>query len=155
MQAEVNGWIRQPGVLQRFGGSYPPTTHTHTHTHTHTRRKRIAINTRFWAPVLRGWCMNYEIVILKWLNVNDATKGTNPYVTLEHKTSLKCQFFEIEISTQCESWINKLYIDVWFVMIGQYLKIWNLRVQKNLNIDNIIFKVVQINSYQCILLINN
>ncbi len=28
-------------------------------------------------------------------------------------------------------------------MIGQYLKIWNLRVQKNLNIEKIIFKVVQ------------
>ncbi len=36
-----------------------------------------------------------------------------------------------------------------FVMIGQYLaeiqllKIWNLRVQKNLNIEKIIFKLVQ------------
>ncbi len=29
-------------------------------------------------------------------------------------------------------------------MIGQYLKIWNLRVQKNLNIKKITFKVVQI-----------
>ncbi len=29
-------------------------------------------------------------------------------------------------------------------MIEQYLKIWNLRVQKNLNIEKIIFKVVQI-----------
>ncbi len=28
-------------------------------------------------------------------------------------------------------------------MIGQYLKIWNLRVQKNRNIEKIIFKVVQ------------
>ncbi len=28
-------------------------------------------------------------------------------------------------------------------MIGQYLKIWNLRVQQNLNIEKIIFKVVQ------------
>ncbi len=28
-------------------------------------------------------------------------------------------------------------------MIGQYLNIWNLRVQKNLNIEKIIFKVVQ------------
>ncbi len=28
-------------------------------------------------------------------------------------------------------------------MIGQYLKIWNLRMQKNLNIEKIIFKVVQ------------
>ncbi len=31
-----------------------------------------------------------------------------------------------------------LNINVWFVMIGQYLKM----VQKNLNIDKIIFKVV-------------
>ncbi len=38
---------------------------------------------------------------------------------------------------------NNLSIDVWFVMIGQYLKIWNLRVQKNLNIEKITFKVVQ------------
>ncbi len=29
-------------------------------------------------------------------------------------------------------------------MIGQYLKIWNLSVQKNLNIEKIIFTVVQI-----------
>ncbi len=28
-------------------------------------------------------------------------------------------------------------------MIGQYLKIWNLREQKNLNIEKFIFKVVQ------------
>ncbi len=35
---------------------------------------------------------------------------------------------------------------VWFVSIGQYnsyLKIWSLRVQKNLNIEKISFKVVQ------------
>ncbi len=31
-------------------------------------------------------------------------------------------------------------------MIGQYLKIWNLRVQNNLNIEKIAFKVVQIKS---------
>ncbi len=62
---------------------------------------------------------------------------------LEHKTSLKCQFFEIEIYASSEIWINNISIDVWFVMIGQYLKIWNLRVQKNLNIEKIIYKVVQ------------
>ncbi len=28
-------------------------------------------------------------------------------------------------------------------MIGRYLKIWNLRMIKNLNIEKIIFKVVQ------------
>ncbi len=42
--------------------------------------------------------------------------------------------------------INNLSIDVWFVMIWQYLKIWNLRVQKNLNIEKITFKVVQMKS---------
>ncbi len=39
--------------------------------------------------------------------------------------------------------MNNISIDVWFVMIGQYVKIWNLRVQKNLNIEKITFKVVQ------------
>ncbi len=43
------------------------------------------------------------------------------YVTLDHKTSLKCQFFNIEIYTFSESWINEISIYVWFVMIGQYL----------------------------------
>ncbi len=38
--------------------------------------------------------------------------------------------------------INNLSIDVWF----QYLKIWILRVQKNRNIEKIIFKVVS-NAY--------
>ncbi len=65
------------------------------------------------------------------------------YVTLEHKTSHKCTFFEIKIYVSYESWINNISTDVWFVMIGQYLKIWNLRVQKNLNIEKITFKVVQ------------
>ncbi len=57
---------------------------------------------------------------------------------MDHKTSHKGQYFENEIYTSSESWINKL-------MIGQYnyLKIWNLRVQKNLNIEKIAFKVVQ------------
>ncbi len=50
------------------------------------------------------------------------------------------------------TWINKLSINVWFVMIEQYLaeiqlwtlNIWNLRVQKNENIfEKIAFKVVQ------------
>ncbi len=57
-------------------------------------------------------------------------------MTPEHKTSHKGQFSESEI-------INHLSTDVWVVMIGQYEKIWNLRVQKNLNIEKIIFKVVQ------------
>ncbi len=47
------------------------------------------------------------------------------FVTLDHKTSHKGTFFEIEIYTSSESCINKLYkkasIDVWFVRIGQYL----------------------------------
>ncbi len=31
----------------------------------------------------------------------------NKYVTLDHKTSHKGQFFEIDIYTSSESWINK------------------------------------------------
>ncbi len=50
------------------------------------------------------------------------------FVTLDHKTSHKCTFFLTEIYTSPES----------------CLKIWNLRVQKNRNIEKIVFKVVQI-----------
>ncbi len=71
------------------------------------------------------------------------------YVTLDHKTSLKCKFFEIEIYTSSENWINDLSIDVWFVMIWQYLEeiqlFENLESEgaKKLNIEKITFKVVQ------------
>ncbi len=43
------------------------------------------------------------------------------YVTLDHKTSHKGQFFEIEIYTSMQSLFMQLSDDVWFVMIGQYL----------------------------------
>ncbi len=71
------------------------------------------------------------------------------YVNLEHKTSHKGQFFEIEMYTSSESWINNLSIDVWFVMIAQYLAeiqlFENLESEgaKKSNIEKIIFKVVQ------------
>ncbi len=42
------------------------------------------------------------------------------YVTMDHKTSLKCQFFETEMYTSSKSRINNFSIDVWFVMIGQF-----------------------------------
>ncbi len=42
-------------------------------------------------------------------------------MTLYHKTSQKGTFFEIDIYASSESWINNISIDVWFVMIGQYL----------------------------------
>ncbi len=83
---------------------------------------------------------NYELPSLK---VNKMVKWHVwhiIYVTLDHKTSLKGQFYEIEIYASSESWINDISFDVWF---GQYLKIWNLREQKHLNIEKIIFKVVQ------------
>ncbi len=57
-------------------------------------------------------------------------------MTLDHKTSHKGKFFKIEIYTSSESWINKRSIDVWFVMIGQYLA-------EIPNIEKIAFKVVQ------------
>ncbi len=43
------------------------------------------------------------------------------FVTLDHKTSHKGKFFIHQIYTSSENWTNKLSIDVWFAMIGQYL----------------------------------
>ncbi len=66
------------------------------------------------------------------------------------KTSHKGQFYEIEVYISHESRINMLSIDVWFVRIGQYLVelqlFENLESEgaKNLNIEKITFKVVQI-----------
>ncbi len=48
------------------------------------------------------------------------TKEIIQNMTLDHKASHKGTFFEIEIYTSSESWINKLSFDVWFVRIGQY-----------------------------------
>ncbi len=56
---------------------------------------------------------------------------TTVYVTMDHKTSHKRQLSKIDIYASSESLKNNISIDVWFVMIGQYLKICNLRVQKN------------------------
>ncbi len=63
-------------------------------------------------------------------------------MTLDHKTSHKCKFFEIDISTSSESWINIILLkdNIW--PRYNYLKIWNLRVQKNLNTEKIAFKGV-------------
>ncbi len=61
--------------------------------------------------------MNDTVVID---SINYSTEGIQ-YVTLDHKSSLKRQFFEIKIDVSSESWINKLSIGVWFVRIGQYL----------------------------------
>ncbi len=71
-------------------------------------------------------------------------------MTLDHKTSHKGQFFAIEIYRSYESWIN-IFIDVWFVMIGQYLAeiqlFENLEsegAKTNCNIEKITFRFVQI-----------
>ncbi len=68
-------------------------------------------------------------------------------MTLDHKTSHKGQFPEIEINTSSENGINKLSIDVWFVMIGQYLAeiqlFENLESEDAKNIEKITFKVIQ------------
>ncbi len=40
---------------------------------------------------------------------------------MDHKTSLKCKFFDIEIYASHESRINKISVDIWFVRIRQYL----------------------------------
>ncbi len=71
-------------------------------------------------------------------------------MTLEHKTSHKGQFIEIEMYRSSESRINMLTIDVWFVMIGQYLSeiqlFENLESEGAKKLRKIAFKVVQIKS---------
>ncbi len=84
----------------------------------------------------------WEAIKQNYYDLSLAGKN-NFHVTLERKTSHKGTFSQVEIYASSESWINNISIDVWFVMIGQYLKIWNLKVQKNLNIEKNIFKVVQ------------
>ncbi len=42
-------------------------------------------------------------------------------MTLDHKTSHEAQFYHIEIYKSSEISINKLSVDVCFVIIGQYL----------------------------------
>ncbi len=53
------------------------------------------------------------------------------------KPVLTVNFFEIEIYTSSESWINKLDkwigIDVWFIRIGQYLA--EIQLFENLEFD--------------------
>ncbi len=69
-------------------------------------------------------------------------------MTLDHKTSHKGQLFKIEMYTSSESWklINKLSIDAWFVMIGQYLaeihdeNLESEGAKKNQNIEKNAFK---------------
>ncbi len=61
---------------------------------------------------------------------------THTHVTLDHKTSHTGTFFEIEIYTSSESF-PLIYSLLGYDNICpkyNYLKIWNLRVQKNLNI---------------------
>ncbi len=55
-------------------------------------------------------------------------------MTLDHKISFKCKFFDIEIYTASDN--------IW--PRYNYLKILNLRMQRNKNIEKIAFKAVQI-----------
>ncbi len=58
---------------------------------------------------------------------------------LDHKTSHKFRFLEIDIYTSSESWVNKLSIDVW---VNLESEVQNNRTQYR-NIEKIAFKVVQ------------
>ncbi len=78
-----------------------------------------------------GWCVfkdpgNQNWTFVEFLCLIDSRSSTiySPYswhiCDPVHKTSRKCNFFEIEIYTASESWLNNLSIDVWFVRIGQW-----------------------------------
>ncbi len=90
--------------------------------------------------------MEITKVVKPFIRRGSNTFGNIAYVTLDHKTSLKCLFFEIEIDASSESWTNKLSIDVWFVMIlfGQDKTIWiSEDAKKYIYIEKITFKFVQ------------
>ncbi len=55
------------------------------------------------------------------------------YVTLDHKTSHKGQLFF--------NWDTYIILNIW--LRYNYLKIWNLKVQKNLNTEKIAFNIGQ------------
>ncbi len=57
------------------------------------------------------------------------------------QNSHKGKFFEIEINLASETWSLLGYGNIW--LRYNYLKIWNLRVQTNQNIEKIAYKVVQ------------
>ncbi len=72
---------------------------------------------------------------------------TKSYVTLDH-TTIRVNFLKLRFGHLKAE--NKLSIDVWFVMIGRYLAeiqlFENLEsegAKKNLNVEKIAFKVVQ------------
>ncbi len=97
--------------------------------------------------VFRGMCVLYVGLIhfytSQWLSHENPSLN----VTLDHKTSHKCQFFDIKISTSSESWLNKLSIDVWFVrtIFGRDTTIWKAGIwgcKKNQNTEKITLKVV-------------
>ncbi len=103
---------------------------------------------------LRSLSMN--LIYPCWIKVNFSKKCYWPptfkqwYVAQNHKTSHKGNFF-LNWDLSYESWINNLFIDAWFVRIGQYLAEIQLfenlqsegeKKKKNLNIEKITYKVL-------------
>ncbi len=103
-------------------------TQTHTHHHASYFVQRLICLICLFIQKVEYICIYISIYV---------------YVTMDHKTSHKSKL-------SSESWINKLSIDVCFVRIEQYLAeiqlFENLEsegAKKNLNIEKITFKVVQ------------
>ncbi len=71
--------------------------------------------------MLEAFKTEIYLVLCKFLNWVSFNINLNTNVTLDHKTSHKGTFFEIEMYTWSENWIYQLFIDVWFVRIWQYL----------------------------------
>ncbi len=95
---------------------------------------------RWWRRKTKLWSNSNTHNILILCVICDPGPQNQSYVSI----------FFIKIYKSFESWINNISIDVWFVMIGQYLAeiqlLENLREQKDLNIEKIIFKVDQMKS---------
>ncbi len=81
---------------------------------------------RRWIRGVRGWsvwprCRRSTPTESRWENRFCRLTPAYSLIKCDHKTSHNDTFLEIKIHASSESWINNLFIDVWFVMIGQYL----------------------------------
>ncbi len=63
----------------------------------------------------------FTIAVLNSLKLLDVFFFFFKYSICDPGPQNQCQFFEFEIYTLFESWINIISIDTWFVKFGQYL----------------------------------
>ncbi len=110
-----------------------------------TRRSRPSSGSTQTHPLLRESAGIW--VSLLFIFQDSSSAGAHYRWSLGERNTLSCLWpwstkpvmrVETEIYTSSENWVYYISIDVWFVMIGQYLKIWGCNFWENhlLNCSN-------------------